>query len=451
VSKKPSSPRKSGPKKAAPVAEPQLQLKLDSQERTPDPSPPASPTPAAPPSPLPPPSRTPAPLPSRPVATPTRKASVLIACGGTGGHLYPGIAVAEILQSQGHSVILLISEKKIDSLAASGHPNLRFEKLPFLAMPRPWSPKMIGFLTGLWKGTAACRRLIRENHVDTVLGMGGFTSFAPLYAGKKEGCRTFIHESNAIPGKANRLNARYATTVLVGLDPCRSHFPKHPDVRTVGTPIRSNMTAPPTDDPHAFFKLDPSLKTLLIMGGSQGARGINRIVGLALPAFEQDHIQVLHITGPGDYEEARNIYAKHPLLAQHVAAFCHRMDLAYRVADLAIARAGASSLAELTYFGVPSLLVPYPYAAEDHQTKNAEIFARTGASRLLPEASLNDQVLAREVASILLDPATSAAMKKAAKAMATPDAAAQIAALITSPAPSPSSSRLIARISNRKS
>ena len=358
-------------------------------------------------------------------------ASVLIACGGTGGHLYPGIAVAEVLKARGHKVLLLISEKKIDALAASGHPDLTFTTLPALAMPRPWSPKMIGFLRTLWSSYRACRRLIKQHQITTVLGMGGFTSFAPLYAGKKEGCQTFIHESNAIPGKANKLNARYASTVLLGLDACRTHFPAHPDVRTVGTPVRSNMTLPPDQDPHAFFKLDPKLKTLLIMGGSQGARGDNRVVGSALPAFELMGIQLLHITGPTDYEEARDVYAKYPLLPQHVAAFCHRMDLAYRVADLAIARAGASSLAELTHFGVPSLLIPYPHAAEDHQTRNAEIFAQCGASRLLPEATLNDQILAREVESILLRPDTAATMRAAAQKAATPDAARIIADVLT--------------------
>jgi len=357
--------------------------------------------------------------------------SVLIACGGTGGHLYPGIAVAEVLKARGHKVLLLISEKKIDALAASGHPDLTFTTLPSLAMPRPWSPKMIGFLRTLWTSYRACRKLIRQHQITTVLGMGGFTSFAPLYAGKKEGCQTFIHESNAIPGKANKLNARYASTILLGLDPCRSHFPAHPDIRTVGTPIRSNMSLPPDQDPYAFFKLNPALKTLLIMGGSQGARGVNRVVGSALPAFEQMGIQLLHITGPTDYEEARNIYANHPLLPQHVAAFCHRMDLAYRVADLAIARAGASSLAELTQFGVPSLLIPYPHAAEDHQTRNAEIFARSGAARLLPEGTLNDQSLAREVESILLHPDVAATMKAAALKAATPDAARTIADVLT--------------------
>lgn len=355
---------------------------------------------------------------------------VLIACGGTGGHLFPGIAVAEVLKARGHGVTLLISEKKIDDLAASGHPGLTFEKMPFVAMPRPWSPKMAKFLMALWRGRDRCRQLIREGKVDVVLGMGGFTSFAPLWAGKAEGCRRLIHESNAIPGKANRLNAKFSDIVLCGLDACRKHFPKHPDVRMIGTPVRSTMRTTGEEDPFNYFKLDRDKKTLLVMGGSQGARGVNRAIAAALPEFSAMNLQVLHVTGPGDYVEVRDTYAKHPELAQHVAAFCHRMDLAYRVADLALARSGASSLSELGFFGVPSLLVPYPFAAEDHQTRNAEIFEAAGASMLIKESSLGGSVLADAVRSVLNDPAKLSAMSRAAKKAAVPEAAERIADLI---------------------
>jgi UDP-N-acetylglucosamine--N-acetylmuramyl-(pentapeptide) pyrophosphoryl-undecaprenol N-acetylglucosamine transferase len=355
---------------------------------------------------------------------------VLIACGGTGGHLFPGIAVGEVLSARGHDVTLLISEKKIDAIAASGHKDLRFETMPFLAMPKPWSPKMPGFLMGLWRGMRSCRKIIRDHEVKVVLGMGGFTSFAPLYAGKKEGCVTMIHESNAIPGKANRLNARFASIVLCGLEACKAHFGKHPDVRSVGTPIRSAMRTAAQEDPHEFFKLDKNKKTLLIMGGSQGARGVNRVVGMTLDQFEKMGIQVLHIAGPNDYEEVRDVYAKHPMLHQHVAAFCHRMDLAYRAADLAIARSGASSMSELAYFGVPSLLIPYPHAAEDHQTKNAEIFEKGGAARLIQEKDINAEMLADTVREILMDSRVSNRMKQAAQKLAVRNSAEQIANLI---------------------
>lgn len=361
---------------------------------------------------------------------PKKRLHVLIACGGTGGHLFPGIAVGEVLSARGHAVTLLISEKKIDSLAASGHPNLNFERLPFLAMPKPWSPKMIPFLTGTFKGMNAARALIRKHEAQVVLGMGGFTSLAPIVAGRREKCRTLIHDSNAIPGKANRLTARFCDVILVGLEACKEHFPKHPDVRVVGTPIRSTLRQKSKDDPHAFFKLDKNKKTLVVMGGSQGARGVNRVVCMALDQFEKLGIQVLHIAGPTDYEEVRDAYAKHPLLTQHVAAFCHRMELAYQIADLAIARSGASTLTELAWFGIPSLLVPYPFAADDHQTRNAEIFAKAGAAKMLPESSINATVLVDAVREVLTKPDKAKVMKAAAQKQAVRDSAERIANIV---------------------
>lgn len=371
-----------------------------------------------------------APAPTSAARPNAKRLHVLIACGGTGGHLFPGIAVGEVLSARGHDVTLLISEKKIDSLAASGHPNLRFERLPFLAMPKPWSPKMIAFLAGTFKGMNAARALIRKHQAQVVLGMGGFTSLAPIVAGRREKCRTLIHDSNAIPGKANRLTARFCDVILVGLEACKSHFPKHPDVRVVGTPIRNTLRQKVTDDPHEFFKLDKNKKTLVVMGGSQGARGVNRVVCMALDQFEKLGIQVLHIAGPTDYEEVRDAYAKHPLLPQHVAAFCHRMELAYQIADLAIARSGASTLTELAWFGIPSLLVPYPFAADDHQTRNAEIFERAGAARLMPESAINATVLTDAVRDILTNPAKAQAMKAAAQKQAVRDSAERIASLV---------------------
>ena len=361
------------------------------------------------------------------------KLHVMIACGGTGGHLFPGIAVGETLSQRGHEVTLLISEKKIDSLAAAGHPNLTFVKMPFLAMPRPWSPKMIPFLRGLWKGYDNCRKMIRDRKIEVVLGMGGFTSLAPLVAGQKEKCRTLIHESNAIPGKANKLNAKFCNVVLCGMDACAPHFQtkkQDKDIRVVGTPVRTSMTLPPTEDAHAFFKLQRDKPTLLIMGGSQGARGINQAVGSALKELFAEGIQILHITGPNDYQSVRDAYAKHADMPHTVQAFCHRMEMAYQVADLALARSGASTLTELAYFGTPSLLVPYPFAAEDHQTRNAEIFDRAGAAKLIPENELNATSLVEAVRSLLKNKQRGDAMHAAARKIAVRDSAAQIANIV---------------------
>ncbi len=359
---------------------------------------------------------------------------VLIACGGTGGHLFPGIAVGEALQAQGHGVTLLISEKKIDSLAASNHKGMNFVKLPYLAMPKPWSPKMPGFLLGVYRGLNQCKKLIKEQNTQAVLGMGGFTSFAPILAGRQMKIKTLIHDSNAIPGKANKLTARFADAVLLGFEACAASFPKQKTVRITGTPVRSALRQAAKenrDDPYDFFGLNPDMKTLLIMGGSQGARGVNQAVAQSLNHLTGMGVQILHITGPADYQTVSDSYqGKEMRQHAHIAAFCHRMELAYAIADLALARSGASTLAELAYFGVPSLLVPYPFAADDHQTKNALIFHEAGAALMIKENDLSAEKLAFTVNDLLRDTKKHATMKRACKALAHPDAAENIAGTI---------------------
>ena len=327
---------------------------------------------------------------------------VLIACGGTGGHLFPGIAVAEEWEARGGKATVLISEKKIDKLASEGHPHLEFVAMPAIAMPRPWSPKMISFLLKFWKGVKACKKLVREKGTSVVLGMGGFTSTAPLYAGKKMKCKTLIHESNAIPGKANKLNARFSNTVLVGWEACKKHF-NHNNIQVVGTPIRSALRVE-VDRAKALdhFGLEEGRKTLLIMGGSQGAQGVNRAVVAALPKLKEEigNLQVIHLAGPDGFEETKEGYAGADV-PHHVAPFCHEMDLAYAIADAGVARSGASSLTELAYFGIPSVLVPYPFAAGDHQTLNARIYSDAGAAFLAPQDTLDGEKLAELLAKTL--------------------------------------------------
>ncbi len=362
------------------------------------------------------------------------KKHLLIACGGTGGHLFPGIAVGELLAARGHEVTLLISEKKIDALAASGHSNLKFEKMPFLAMPKPWSPKMLPFLAGFWRGLNQCRAMIREKKISAVLGMGGFTSMAPVLAGRMEKIRTLIHDSNAVPGKANRLTARFADLVLLGFGDCSQHFPKK-ETHVTGTPVRNalrdaakNVTRP---EALKFFNLKPDCKTLLVVGGSQGARGINNAVVESLPQLDALGLQILHITGPDDYQMVRDAYQGKPIaLRSHVAAFCHRMELAYRSADVALARSGASTLSELALFGVPSILVPYPFAADDHQTKNADIFSRSGAGILVQQSDLSQETLASTISDITSLELKHSAMRSAAQKMSHQDAAEKIADFI---------------------
>lgn len=328
--------------------------------------------------------------------------NAVIACGGTGGHLFPGLAVAEVLRGRGHEVLLFISEKEIDSVAVSKHPEFRFEKLPTIGLPSPFSPTIVRFMQRFNESLAQCRRIYRTYNPNVVLGMGGFTSTAPVMAGRMRGIPTFIHESNAIPGKANRLTARMVRAVLLGFKECAQFFPKTRTELT-GTPIRTELQRVDRSVARARLGLREDLRTLLVMGGSQGATGINQAIIKALPALQNQSLQVIHLSGARDERLVADNYQREKIPA-FVAAFHHAMEDVYSAADFAIARSGAASLSELAAFSLPSLLIPFPYAADDHQTRNAQIFTKADAAIVLREVELSGDLLARKIQELLADP-----------------------------------------------
>jgi len=360
---------------------------------------------------------------------------VVIAGGGTGGHLFPAIAVAEELQERGHEAVVFISEKEIDALATRDHQSgangaqLRFEKIPGVGMPKLLSPAIFGFISRFRSSLSLCTRLYKEIKPDAVLGMGGFTSTAPIFAGWRRRIPTFVHESNAIPGKANRLNAKMVKSVLLGFQECATHFPDS-RCETTGTPIRKSLLKRvPREEALQQLGLDPALKTVLVMGGSQGARGINEAVIKALPLFKELSIQLIHLTGPEDDHLVLTNYRREGV-AGYVAPFCTQMELAYSAADLAVARSGAASLSELSYFGLPSILVPFPFAAENHQTLNAEIFSQRGAAALLNQSEITSERLAEMVGNLLKAPEDLESMARNARQLAPENAAARVSDVI---------------------
>jgi len=352
---------------------------------------------------------------------------ILIACGGTGGHLFPGIAVAESLLAQGHEPLLLISQKKIDSQASAKYPHLNFKVVPAIAKPATLSPKMIPFLWALFQSIRTSKKIILKFGADAVLGMGGFTSLPPVYAGHRLGKKTFVHDSNARPGRANILTSRFCTKVFIGLAPAAAFFKK--PVELTGTPARPEiLNLPPRSQAAASFGLDPGKKTLLVTGGSQGALGLNRLIAQAAPLLPEE-IQILHIAGPGDFERIR---AEHPKRrpGYQLIGFCDQMPSAYSLADLVVTRSGASTLTEISLAGLPSILVPYPYAADDHQTANAKVFSDAGAAKLIQQKDLTPESLAKLLSELLSNPSTLQKMSTAATSLAVPDAPAKVTAAI---------------------
>lgn len=353
--------------------------------------------------------------------------NAVIACGGTGGHLFPGVAVAESLRDRGHEVMLFVSEKEVDTLALSGRA-FRFEKLPTVGLPSLYSPAIFGFLRRFNESLSLCRSIYRKFKPQAVLGMGGFTSTAPILAGRMRGVPTFIHESNAIPGKANRLTARMVRAVLLGFKECAPFFPK---VRTevTGTPIRTELKR--LDQPMAREKLGlrPDLTTLLVMGGSQGASGINQAIIKSLPALHDVPLQVIHLSGARDERLVADNYQRENIPA-YVSAFHHRMEEIYSAADLSVARSGAASLAEFAFFGLPGILIPYPYAADDHQSRNAQIFVQANAAILLKESELSGDLLARKIKDLVGDMQKVRRMSENCSRLAPKDAAGRVAATL---------------------
>lgn len=358
--------------------------------------------------------------------SPSDSAHILIACGGTGGHLFPGIAVAQCLQQQGYKVTLLISEKQVDSVASRNYPDLTFKTVPAVAMPKVVSLKIFDFAWNLWKTIGLCKKLIHEIKPRAVLGMGGFTSFPPIFAASRMGVKTLIHDSNALPGKANRLTARWCSSVLLGVKEAAAYF-SNDSIVVTGTPLRAEMKlVKDKESAMNYFGLSLRKKVVLVMGGSQGAKNLNTMVLEAAESCAE--FQFLMITGQADFDRIKELAGE--VKNVHLIPFCSEMALAYTCADFVIARSGAASLMEIAYFGIPSLLVPFPFAADDHQAMNAQVYVADGAGIMVRQESLTADKIGQILHDVLEDEEKLVAMRKAAKEASLDDAEQRIAAAV---------------------
>jgi UDP-N-acetylglucosamine--N-acetylmuramyl-(pentapeptide) pyrophosphoryl-undecaprenol N-acetylglucosamine transferase len=353
-------------------------------------------------------------------------ARIGIACGGTGGHLFPGLAVAERLRAAGHVVRLYVSCKEIDRTALEPYPE--YERLAFPVVGWPGlGPRVPHFCRQFWAAYRMAVAELRSFRPEAVLGMGGFTCAPILLGASLRRIPTLLHESNAIPGKVTRWLAPRTSRVLLGFSECAAHLQANA-ITVTGTPVRATLVRLPREEAAAFWGLDPARLTIAVMGGSQGASGLNRMLMRASSEWSSlsGRIQIIHLAGPQDSELLEINYRRHGLRAA-VRPFCSRMETVYSLADVVIARSGAASLTELAAFGLPSVLVPYPHAAEDHQTRNAEIFCKQGASLLVRESEAGAEALGREVLALLENRALRAGLAARAAALHTPDAAARVA------------------------
>ena len=312
----------------------------------------------------------------------------LISCGGTGGHLSPGIALAEGLAARGHAAVLLVSQKKVDARLLEKYPHLRFERMPgtgFSLHPG----QFLRCVVSQARAFVFCVRQVRAMRPDGLVGFGGFTSAPIVVAGRLLGVPVALHESNRVPGLAIRTLGRLAQRVylppgirLPGIRPAAT--------RHVGLPVRREFTRQPPAAARAALGLDPHQKVLVILGGSPGSGALNDWVRAHVASLAAEGIQVYCVTGLGKGRDGGSMFTSKTgaSVRAEFVAFSDRIGALLSAADLVVSRAGAGTLAELIRCETPAILVPYPQAADDHQRANAAFFERQGGGIVVEQTGL---------------------------------------------------------------
>ena len=345
---------------------------------------------------------------------------VLIAAGGTGGHIYPGIAVAqEIIRRDSNSRVHFVGTAR--GLETRLVPQAGFE----LSLIESAGLKNVSFgarvkgLAILPKSFIAVRRLMRQFQPDVVVGAGGYVSGPVVLTAALTNRPTLVMESNALPGWTNRVLARFVDRAAVSFEQALPFFRGKAIV--TGNPVRREFFEIPAK------RREPGKFSLLVFGGSQGARAINEAVVAALPRLKElpTTLHIKHQTGPADFEKVKAAYEAAGWNERaDVRSYIDNMMADFAAADLVLCRAGATSTAELIAAGKASMMVPFPYAADDHQRKNAEALQSAGASRMILQQELSDERLVTEIERLVNEPDVLTRMEKASRKLAHGDAAA---------------------------
>jgi UDP-N-acetylglucosamine--N-acetylmuramyl-(pentapeptide) pyrophosphoryl-undecaprenol N-acetylglucosamine transferase len=354
---------------------------------------------------------------------------VVFAGGGTGGHLFPGLAVARQLEELAPSVRITMATggKPLEhsQVAAAGFNYVRLPSHPLTSAAGAWR-----FVKDNISGCRRARRFLQRTKVSLVVGLGGYASVPMAWAAASARVPLVLLEQNAFPGRVTRWLAPRASLVCAAFDEARPLLKAGGPIRVTGNPIRAGFLSKAAG--HAR-RLSPN-RQLVILGGSGGSRTLNEQVPRALYKVPRELIgwRILHQTGPRDWEATKTLYRKLGLEAQ-VVPFIERIQSILPAADLAICRSGGTTLAELSATGVPALLVPYPNAANNHQRKNADVYAAAGAGRIIDAREVSgrlDNTIAESLASLLSDSAGRQQMANAMLRLARPNAAWHVATMI---------------------
>lgn len=334
----------------------------------------------------------------------------IIACGGTGGHLVPGIAIGQALIAAGHTVSFAISKKQVDSRLVEKYTNLHFIKMPGAAFSK--NPlKFLRFVKEFFNALYAGYRVLTNGKYDVVISFGGFNSLGISLAAAALGKPIVLHEANRRTGKATRLLGYFAQRVYV---PFGVSIPRRKinQVKFAGYPLREEIRRTDKGEAKKLFGFPPEARILLVLGGSQGARALNDWAANEFDNLARENIDVLCVCGQNkkSYPERETPSKDGTPRKIKMLDFCDNMAAALSAADLVVARAGAGTIAELARCAVPSIMMPYPFAADNHQLENAKCFEKQGACSVVEQKDLDK--LFTEVVSLINNETLKEAMRK---------------------------------------
>lgn len=351
---------------------------------------------------------------------------VIISGGGTGGHIYPALALLDTLKARHNDLeVLYIGTEnglEADLVPRAGIP---FKSIRIAGLKRSLSLENVK--TGYWflKSVRQLRQEMKAFRPDVVIGTGGFVSGPVVFTAQQLGIPTILHEQNSIPGLTNKFLSKKADCVALSFAGSESQFPGA-NVRVIGNPRGSEVLQTVADPAQirATYGIDER-PIIVIYGGSRGAEAINRAVLEAIPELSQQPVNVLYVTGNVHYEAV--VAKAKPAENVHILPYVYDMPALLACATLVVSRAGASTISELTALGLPSILIPSPYVTADHQTKNASALVESGAAALIREADLTGQTLVEKIHHVLENERQ---MAEASKRLGFPQAAESLAALV---------------------
>ena len=362
---------------------------------------------------------------------------IILTGGGTGGHIYPALAVAERLQAlHPDCEILYVGTDRGLEKDIVPKRNLPFRTIHAEGLPRKLTPALLKAVKKSADGCLEARKIVKSFQPDVVIGTGGYVCGPVVLAAKLQGVPTMIHEQNAFPGITNKLLARFANCIMVNFEESKKYFVHKERIKVTGLPVRQEVLAVEKNESLAYFGFSAEKTTLLVSGGSRGARSLNRAMVDAYPELlKHPDLQIIHLTGKTDYEDTMTALqekgidiAEHPQVV--IKSYLDEMQYGLGAADFCVGRAGATFLAEVTACGLPCILIPYPYAAENHQEYNAKALVEQNAASMILDKDLTGSTLCQAVLSLYQNSENRKQMAAQSFAMGKRDALAQIVGLV---------------------